>query len=88
MDGVKLRSVQCIMDLDFKFGSSLKLSQQSIDTVEKANRMLGFTNRYFTFKNRDVILPLHSSIVRPHLECVVQFWSSHYVKDIAKLERV
>ena len=50
--------------------------------------MLGFINRNFSFKNKDVILPLYISLVRPHLEYAVQFWSPHHTKDIAKLEAV
>ncbi len=54
----------------------------------KANRMLGFLNRKISFKNKDVVLPLSIGVVRPHLKYVVQFWSPHQAKDIAKLEAV
>ncbi len=50
--------------------------------------MLGFINRNFSFKNKDIIVPLYISLVRPHLEYAVQFWSPHHTKDITKLESV
>ncbi len=88
MRGVKLICVQCVKDLGVKIASNFKFSQQCIDAANKANRMLGFIKRNFSFKNKDVILPLYTSLVRPYLEYAVQFWSPHHAKDIAKLEGV
>ncbi len=88
MNGVKLESVQCVKHLGVTIASSLKFSQQYKDAVGKANRMLGFINRNFSFKNKDIILPLYISLVRPHLEYAVQFWSPRHAKDTAKLQAV
>ncbi len=88
MSGEKLESVQCVKDLDVTITSNLKFSQQCKEAAGKGNRMLGSINRFFSFKNKGIILLLYNSLVRPHLEYAVQFWSPHLAKDIAKLEAV
>ncbi len=85
MNGEKLESVHFVNDLGV---TNLIFSQQCKDAEGKANRMLGFIKRNFSFKNKDIILPLYNSLVRPYLEYAVQFWSPHLAKNIAKLEAV
>ncbi len=88
MNVTKLESVQCVEDLGVSAASSLKLSKQCKDAAGKANRMLGFIYRNISFKTKGVILPLHTSLVRPHLKYAVHFYAPHHAKDIAKLEAV
>lgn len=70
--------------------SHLKFSQRCIDAEDNVKKMLGFINTNFSYKNKDIILLLHTSIrlVRPHLENAVQCWSLHHAKDITILEAV
>ncbi len=68
MCGVKFSSVQCAKDT----APNLEFSQQC-NAAHKANRMLGFIKGNFSFKNKDVILPLFNNLVRRHLEYAVQF---------------
>lgn len=37
---------------------------------------------------REVILPLYSTLVKPHLECYVNFWPPQYQKDMELLGQV
>ncbi len=40
------------------------------------------------YKEKELIIPLYKTIVRPHLECCIQAWRPYRRKDIDLLERV
>ena len=54
-------------------------------SCKTANRVLGFIARNFRYKNKELIHPLYKSLIRPHLDHAMQFWSPHLRRDIDKI---
>ena len=61
-------------DLGVIIDKSLKPSKQCMKAARAGNAILGMINRTFICKNKDVMLQLYKSLVRPKLEYCIQAW--------------
>ena len=88
MEGRELEVVEEERDLGILVSNNLKASNQCRAAYNKAIRILGMMSRTIVYKNKEILLRLYKTLVRPLIEYCSPAWSPHYLKDKHLLERV
>jgi hypothetical protein len=86
--GSQIPTTNLEKDLGVFISADLKFSRQCAEVEKKANKVLGYIGRQFKSRDKEIILTLYNTLVRPLLEYAVQFWSPTLIQDIKRLEKV
>ncbi|GAB0177111.1 mitochondrial enolase superfamily member 1 [Grus japonensis] len=73
-----LESSSVERDLVVLVNSKLSMNEQCAAPAKNINKMLDCINKGNISRDKDVIIPLYSELVRPNLQYGVQFWSPLY----------
>ena len=88
MGGIQLEGVGQEKDVGVIIADSLRPSLQCAKAAKKANSVLGQLSRGVTYRDKDCVMSLYQTYVRPHLEYAVTAWSPWTMGDKEILEAV
>jgi len=74
--------------LEIMITSDWKCSQQCEYAYSEANRVVAVIRRTITYKEPKIMLSVHKTLVRPHVEYCSCAWNLPYKKDKELLEKI
>ncbi len=87
-ESVELEYTTAEKDLGVIIDSTLSFEQHCDTAITKANRILGIIRRSFKYMDKEVMLTLYKSLVRPHLEYCNTIWNPKLKRVIRAIEAV
>ena len=84
----ELKSIDSEKDVGVTFSKDLKFNLHINNVIKKSNQLTGLIKRSFTYTDRQLLLNLYKSIVRPHLEYANVIWHPFYKNQLVALEKV
>lgn len=94
LDGDLLPTVDEEKDLGLIVDESLKWEKQIQKSVSKAKQIIGWVRRNVISRDKETMLTIYKSLIRPHLEYCVQVWNLpakhgnwNMIKDIESVQR-
>ena len=81
MGGTILNTTLKEKNLRLTIRADRKVSEQCGNAAAKRNQILGLIKRNIVYKEKELIIPLYKTIVRPHLEYCIQTWRPYRKKE-------
>jgi len=78
----RLDAIEEERDLGVIVDKSLKSSRQCAKSAVAANAVLAMIRRTFLCKDKELILKLYKSLVRPRLEYCIQAWRPYLKQEL------
>lgn len=73
-------------ELSVLLDTKLNMRQRCVTVAKRVIGVHGCIKGSVTSRTREVVLPLHSALVRTQLECHIQFWAPHCKRHMDVLE--